>query len=209
MNQIQAMRVFIRVAETQSFRRAAQQLNVSNALVTRSVATLEAHLKTRLINRTTRNVSLTEAGYVYLQGCHRLLEELDFIEATVVNGDDEPRGTLRVAASASVCDELVDLVEGFRQRYARIRLHVTLGEQAVDTLGDNYDAALVQAAVTPGNGLSSQVLTSCEAVIVASPGYLLEHSAPQTPNELTALSLLAQSHGDGSRLWRLRDAHDI
>jgi DNA-binding transcriptional LysR family regulator len=207
MNQIQAMRVFTRVAETQSFRRAAQQLNVSNALVTRSIATLEAHLNTRLINRTTRNVSLTEAGYAYLQGCRRLLEELDFIEATVVNGDDEPRGTLRVAASTSLGDELIGLVEGFRQRHGRIRLHVTLGDQAVDALGDNYDVGLVQAAVAPGNGLSSQILSSCASVIVASPNYLLEHVAPQAPNDLPALSLLAQSHSDRSRLWHLRDAH--
>lgn len=207
MNQIQAMRVFTRVAETQSFRRAAQQLNVSNALVTRSIATLEAHLNTRLINRTTRNVSLTEAGYAYLQGCRRLLEELDFIEATVVNGDDEPRGTLRVAAPASLCDELIGLVKGFRQCYARIRLHLTLGEQAADVLGDGYDVGLVQAAVIPGNGIASRVLTSCASVIVASPDYLLEHSAPQTPNELTALSLLSQSYGDCARLWRLRDAN--
>jgi len=69
MNQIHAMRVFVRVAETQSFRRAAQQLDVSNALVTRSIAMLEAHLHTRLINRTTRNLSLTEAGLRYLEGC--------------------------------------------------------------------------------------------------------------------------------------------
>lgn len=77
MNQIHAMRVFVRVSETESFRRAAQQLDVSNALVTRAIAMLEAHLRTRLINRTTRNLSLTEAGTRYLEGCRALLEELD------------------------------------------------------------------------------------------------------------------------------------
>ena len=102
MNQIHAMRVFARVAETQSFRRAAQQLDVSNALVTRSIAMLEAHLQTRLINRTTRNLSLTEAGIRYLEGCRGLLEDLDHLENTVAYTGREPGGTLRIVASGAL-----------------------------------------------------------------------------------------------------------
>jgi len=102
MNQIHAMRVFVRVSETESFRRAAQQLDVSNALVTRAIAMLEAHLRTRLINRTTRNLSLTEAGTRYLEGCRALLEELDHLESMVAHTEGDPSGTLRVVASGSL-----------------------------------------------------------------------------------------------------------
>ncbi|MCM3378064.1 LysR family transcriptional regulator, partial [Bacillus licheniformis] len=99
MNQIQTMRVFVCVAEQQSFRRAAHHLGVSNALVTRSIAMLEGHLNTRLIHRTTRNLSLTEAGVRYLDGCRALLEEVDHLESSVAHAVREPAGTLRVVAS--------------------------------------------------------------------------------------------------------------
>ncbi len=116
MNQIHAMRVFVRVAETESFRRAAQQLAVSNALVTRSIATLEAHLKTRLINRTTRNLALTEAGTRYLEGCRGLLEELDRLENALADTQSEPGGTLRLVASGALSlHSLTPLLDGFRR----------------------------------------------------------------------------------------------
>ena len=99
MNQIHAMRVFVRVAETESFRRAAQQLEVSNALVTRAIATLEAHLKTRLINRTTRNVALSGAGTRQPEGCRGLPEELDRLESARGDTRAEPGGTSRHVAA--------------------------------------------------------------------------------------------------------------
>jgi DNA-binding transcriptional LysR family regulator len=209
MNQIQAMRVFTRVAETQSFRRAAQQLDVSNALVTRSIAMLEAHLKTRLINRTTRNVSLTEAGHRYLQGCRRLLEELDFVEATVANGDDEPRGTLRIGVMASLSHGLTALVEAFRRRYPRIKLHLRLTEQPVDLVGEGYDAAIVHVDMTPANGIAGRTLSSNASVIVASPDYLLDKPAPQLPADLAALSFLCTPNVTRTQVWRLHDARHV
>lgn len=209
MNQIQAMRVFTRVAETQSFRRAAQQLDVSNALVTRSIAMLEAHLNTRLINRTTRNVSLTEAGHRYLQGCRRLLEELEFVEATVTNDDEEPRGTLRVAASAALSDGLTALLDAFRRRYPRIKLHLTLTELPVDVIGEGYDAAIVHGGMAPASGIAGRMLSANTPVVVASPDYLLTHPAPQTPEELSQLPFVATSQAAHSNAWRLRDAHGV
>jgi DNA-binding transcriptional LysR family regulator len=206
MNQIQAMRVFTRVAETQSFRRAAQQLDVSNALVTRSIAMLEAHLNTRLINRTTRNVSLTEAGHRYLQGCRRLLEELALIEAMVANGDDEPRGTLRIAVSASLSNGLTALIDAFRRRYAHVKLHLTLTEQPVDLIGDGFDAGIVHAGMAPANGVAGRALSSSAPVIVTSPEYLLAHPIPQTPDELTHLAFLSQPRASIGHAWLLRDA---
>src|SRR5258708_27111336 len=102
MNQIHAMRVFVRVSETESFRRAAQQLDVSNALVTRAIAMLEAHLRTRLINRTTRNLSLTQAGTRYLEGCRALLEELDHLAPLPARSDGDPPDTFPVVASRAL-----------------------------------------------------------------------------------------------------------
>src|ERR1700730_13148091 len=133
MNQIHAMRVFVRVSETESFRRAAQQLDVSNALVTRAIAMLEAHLRTRLINRTTRNLSLTEAGNRYLEGCRGLLEELDHLENTVAHTEREPSGTCLVVASGALSLlSLTPLLNGYRRLYPKVRIRLTLAERHVD-----------------------------------------------------------------------------
>jgi DNA-binding transcriptional LysR family regulator len=100
MDQVQAMRIFVRVADKASFRGAARDFHVSNALVTRAIVLLEGRLKTRLMNRTTRAVSLTEAGARYLEGCRTVLEEIDHLEAAVTHTTAEPSGTLRVAGLA-------------------------------------------------------------------------------------------------------------
>ncbi|QGZ60737.1 LysR family transcriptional regulator [Paraburkholderia acidisoli] len=145
MNQIHAMRVFVTVVDSQSFRRAAQQLDVSNALVTRSVAMLEAHLHTRLINRTTRNLSLTEAGLRYLEGCRCVLEELDHLESTLAQTETEPGGTLRVVASGALTlASLTPLIEGYKRRYPHVLVRLTLAEREVDLVEDGFDVGIVE-----------------------------------------------------------------
>ena len=97
MNQLQAMRVFTRVVDLASFNLAARQLGMSAAAVTRSVSMLEAHLNMRLLNRTTRSLSLTEVGKEYLDGCRTIIEKLDEMESNLVQTTRDPRGTLRIA----------------------------------------------------------------------------------------------------------------
>ena len=159
MNQIHAMRVFVRVSETESFRRAAQQLDVSNALVTRSIAMLEAHLRTRLINRTTRNLSLTEAGTRYLEGCRALLEELDNLETALAHTEGEPSGTLRVVASSSLSLlTLTPLIDGFRKRYPKVNVRLTLAERHVDLVEDGFDVGIVTARITIHNPFRPNII---------------------------------------------------
>src|SRR5260370_8005182 len=98
MNQLQAMRVFTRVVDLASFNLAARQLGMSPAAVTRSVSMLEAHPNMRLLNRTTRGLSLTEVGKEYLDGCRTIIEKLDEIESNLIEATRDPRGTLRIAA---------------------------------------------------------------------------------------------------------------
>ncbi|MBP0593081.1 LysR family transcriptional regulator [Paraburkholderia sp. LEh10] len=190
MNQIYAMRVFVRVAETQSFRRAAQQLKVSNALVTRSIATLEAHLHARLINRTTRNLSLTEAGTHYLEGCRGLLEELDHLEGSVAGTEREPGGTLRVVASGALSPQsLTQLLDGYRRRYPKVRIRLTLAERSAHLIEDGYDAGLFVAGPAPAGAapdtdsvelsFATQRLVPC-----AAPSYLAAREEPRHPGQL-------------------------
>ncbi|SKC62359.1 transcriptional regulator, LysR family [Burkholderia sp. YR290] len=208
MNQIYAMRVFVRVAETQSFRRAAQQLKVSNALVTRSIATLEAHLHARLINRTTRNLSLTEAGTHYLEGCRGLLEELDHLEGSVAGTEREPGGTLRVVATGALSPQaLTQLLDGYRRRFPKVHIRLTLAERLPHLIEDGYDVGLFIAGPTPTGAsvdtdsvelsFATQRLVPC-----AAPSYLAAREEPRHPDHLALHSCIATpSEQRGPTVW--------
>jgi DNA-binding transcriptional LysR family regulator len=202
MNHIHAMRVFVRVAETESFRRAAQQLDVSNALVTRSIATLEAHLQTRLINRTTRNLSLTEAGLRYLEGCRGLLEELDHLESTVVQAEREPGGTLRVVASGAVSLlALTPLLDGYRRLYPKVRVHLTLAERQVNLVEEGYDIGIVTSFMVSDPDLIERPIATHSLVPCASPDYLDQHGEPVAPDQLLLHAFIGLPPEQRSTTW--------
>ncbi|MBN3763175.1 LysR family transcriptional regulator [Burkholderia sp. Ac-20365] len=217
MNQIYAMRVFVRVAETQSFRRAAQQLKVSNALVTRSIATLEAHLHARLINRTTRNLSLTEAGTHYLEGCRGLLEELDHLEGSVAGTEREPGGTLRVVATGALSPQaLTQLLDGYRRRYPKVRIRLTLAERLPHLIEDGYDVGLFIAGGAPPTGTSTASadtdsielsFATQRLVACAAPSYLAAREEPRHPDHLVLHSCIATpSEQRGPIVWHFVDS---
>ncbi|TKC91140.1 LysR family transcriptional regulator [Trinickia terrae] len=210
MNQIQAMRVFVRVAESRSFRRAARQFEVSNAFVTRCIAMLESHLNTRLINRTTRNLSLTEAGLRYLEGCRSMLEELDQLDATVASAEHGPSGTLRVAVSAALSPLWVTpLIDGFRRRYPSVKIRLTLAEHQADLAGDSFDVGIVTAFRPHDDAFVEHPLGVHALVACASPAYLAQHGNPATPRELSRHAFVALPADQHEPTWRLkdRDAH--
>ncbi|WP_350030135.1 LysR family transcriptional regulator [Caballeronia sp. GAWG1-1] len=208
MNQIHAMRVFVRVADTESFRRAAQQLDVSNALVTRAIAMLEAHLRTRLINRTTRNLSLTEAGTRYLEGCRALLEELDHLESAVTHTEGEPSGTLRVVASSALSLlTLTPLIDGFRKLYPKVNVRLTLAERHVDLVEDGYDVGIVTAFMVSSTALVERPVGNNALVPVATPAYLAEHGTPATPTDLQSMPSVGLPSEIRSSSWHFRHRH--
>lgn len=203
MNQIHAMRVFVRVAQTQSFRRAAEQLDVSNALVTRSVAMLEAHLHTRLINRTTRNLSLTDAGLRYLEGCRSLLEELDHLEQTLAHTEHEPSGTLRVvAAGALSLAPLTPLIDGYRRRYPRVNVRLTLAERQIDLIEEGFDCGIVGARPRRGGDLIEHSLGITTFVPCAAPAWVAEHGEPLTPDQLARHAAVTLPPEERSATWQ-------
>ncbi|MDR3101248.1 MAG: LysR family transcriptional regulator [Paraburkholderia sp.] len=209
MNQIHAMRVFVAVAESQSFRRAAQQLDVSNALVTRSVAMLEAHLHTRLINRTTRNLSLTEAGQRYLEGCRSVLEELDHLENALAHTEREPGGTLRVVAAGTLpLVTLTPLIDGYRRRYPRVNVHLTLAERQITLVEDGFDVGIVAASPTRNGrsddtGIVERALGVATFVPCASPAWLAEHGEPRTPAQFARHAAVTLPPEERSATWAL------
>ena len=204
MNSIQTMRVFVRVAETESFRGAARGLGVSNALVSRAVALLEAHLGTRLINRNSREVSLTDAGARYIEGCRALLEELDRLESTITSGQARVSGTLRVVASSALPPLILTrLIDEFRKLYPGVTVRATLAEGPVDFVERRYDVGIVMG-VRDSAGLTMQPAAASMPVAVASPAFLAEHGVPSAPVELHRLPFIGLRTERCNERWHFR-----
>jgi DNA-binding transcriptional LysR family regulator len=194
LNQLQAMRVFLSVAENNSFSRAAASLDISNAVVTRYVALLERHLNARLLNRTTRSLSLTEAGHIYARGCRQLLDLVESMESTVATGLAEPSGTLKIAATASFSlAAIAPLLHRYRLSYPKVKLDITLLHQSVDFVEKGFDVGIVSSRHTSGNTYVKRPLFSVRPVVVASRGYVDQHGAPATLEHLQAHNLLSPS----------------
>ncbi len=207
INQLQAMRVFVSVADNGSFGRAAASLNMSNAVVTRYIALLEAHLNTRLINRNTRSISLTEAGSSYAQTCRQVLEDLERAETQIAHGVSVPSGTLRLVAHASFSlHGLTPLLRQYLATFGLVRLALTLLHRPVDLIEEGFDVGIVAPRQVSGGTLIRRPLVSVAPVAVASPAYLAAHRAPLHPAELAQHTLLAPSADIHGNEWHFDDA---
>jgi DNA-binding transcriptional LysR family regulator len=203
INQLQAMRVFLCVAEHGSFVRAATSLGLSNAVVTRYVALLEAHLETRLINRNTRSVSLTEAGIAYAEGCRQVLDDLERIETHIAHGVSVPSGTLRIVAHASFSlNHLTPLLQRFLAAFPKVRLSLTLLHRSVDLIEEGFDAGIVVPRQVSGGTLIRRPLVTIAPIAVAAPAYLAQRGVPQHPADLAHHTLLAPSADIHSNDWQ-------
>jgi DNA-binding transcriptional LysR family regulator len=202
MNHLQAMRVFLKVAEAGSFGRAAAGLELSNAVVTRYVALLEAHLNTRLLNRTTRSVSLTEAGRTYALGCKAVLEQVEEVEASITSSSTDPSGTLKLVASASFSLlGLTPLLSAFRDSFPNVKLRLTLLHRPVDLVDEGFDVGIVVPRLVNSGTLINRPLFRVMPVVVAAPGYLALYGTPARPAALTKHAFLAPSPDIHGSTW--------
>jgi len=184
MDQIQTMRVFARVVEAGTFTRAAESLGLPKGTVTRLVQHLEGRLKVKLLNRTTRRVTVTPDGAAYYERTHRLLNDLDDIEASMTNAQANPSGRLRVDVGASVARLIViPALPAFYERYPDIQLDLGVGDRPVDLISDNVDC-VIRGGDLIEQSLVARRIGNLQLATVASPAYLKKHGAPQHPHEL-------------------------
>jgi len=210
MNVMQAMRVFLRVSETGSFGKAATSLDISNAAVTRYVALLETHLKTRLLNRTTRSVSLTEAGREYAQGCREVLARVEEIESSIGDSSATPSGTLRIVASTTFSlGGLTPMLSAYRGTFPDVRLHVILLNRRVDLVEEGFDAGIVSPHLVTSGSLVHRPLMSIHATIVAAPRYLTLKGRPDVPEALARHSVLGPSSNLRDNVWTFEGPQGI
>lgn len=200
MDRLQSMRVFIKVAELGSFCKAAIALEMGNSVVTRHIAELERSLGARLLNRTTRSLSLTESGQVYLERATQILDDLDELEHSLVARNHEPVGTLRIVAPVVFgLNNLAPALHAYAQRYPRVVPNVTLVDREVNMVEEGFDVGIVIAERVRSASVVMRRLTSGCIAVCATPGYLERHGVPQRQEQLLehqCLSLPADQGGD-------------
>src|SRR3954463_13133902 len=185
-NKLQAMTAFARVAELESFSAAVEKLGISPSAVTKLVARLEQELGARLLNRTTRRLSLTEQGRDFYQRCVRILAELDDAEAAMLEANRAPRGTVRAAIPISFSRvTVIPALPEFYARYPDVKVEIVSTDRPVDLIEDGFDVAISgrAGADTPA-GLVRRLLIRSSFVTVASPKYLAAHGVPSEPTDL-------------------------
>jgi DNA-binding transcriptional LysR family regulator len=195
------MRTFKAVVDAGSFVKASDGLGMSKAAVSRYVADLESRLGVRLLNRTTRRLSLTEEGDVFFARCTELLHGIEDAESEVTSRVGEAVGTLRVSAPVSFgILHLVELWGRFKALNPKATIDVTLSDRAVDLVEDGFDLA-IRIATLPSSSLISRKLTSTRMVLCASPEYLKRAGTPRKIEELSAHAVLAFSHWSDRDDW--------
>lgn len=197
MDQLLAMRVFARVAARGSFAQAADELDISRAAASGHVATLEKHLGVRLLNRTTRRVSLTAEGADFLRRCRRILDEIQDAEETLRGSRSKPQGLLRVDVPVAFGRYLLlPALPEFTRRYPAIELDIRLNDRIVDLVAERVDVAL-RVGPLQQSGLVARRLGPITIVTCASPTYLADHGEPKTPDDLASHRLLGVTPASG------------
>lgn len=185
MNQLQAMRVFVKVVDLDSFGLAGKQLGMSPAAVSRSIALLEAHLNMRLLNRTTRSFALTEAGRAYLDGCRTILEKLDEVESSLVLSSRQPTGTLRIATSTLFAvSGLCPMLYAYREANPEVTFDVHVFDSAPEFVDGGFEIGFTTERKLSNASLICRRLTALTGIAVASPAYLARRGRPLAPREL-------------------------
>ena len=199
MDQLQGMRVFTRVAELGSFARAANTLDLSRAMASSYVAQLEKHLGTRLLHRTTRKVSVSPQGAVYLEHCKRILAEIDAADDQLRLARNRPQGKLRVDVPVAFGKYLLlPAIPSFTQRYPDIALEVRFNDRYVDIASEHVDVAVRVGQVNSPEIIAKRIAAS-RLLTCASPNYLAQNGIPRTPEDLRKHRLLGHLRGENSR----------
>jgi len=184
MDQLLAIRAFARVVEAGTFTKAADSLDMPNATLTKLVQSLEAHLGVKLLQRTTRRVSVTPEGAAYYDKTMRLLKELEDIDTGLAAAQVRPRGQLRIDMGSSVANLLViPALPDFFARYPDIRIDMSVSDSMVDLVGDNVDCVIRGGALSDMAMIGRQI-GSASWVTSAAPAYLAQHGVPIHPSQL-------------------------
>lgn len=184
MDRLTSLTAFVQVADNGGFSAAARRLNMSTTMVSNHVQALEDRLGARLLNRTTRKVSLTEVGRAYYDRCTQILSDLEHADDIASASQSTPRGTLRIYTSTHMIPFIAPAVSEFLGLYSEVKVELMMGERAVDMIDEGYDVSI---HLTPprDSSLIVRSLATWRHVLCCSPSYLEKHGPPRQLSELS------------------------
>jgi DNA-binding transcriptional LysR family regulator len=201
MNRLESMSILVAVVDAGSLSAAARHLGMPLATVSRKVAELESHLKTRLLHRTTRQLSLTEAGASYVAACRRILEDIGEAERTATGEYAAPKGELVVTAPVVFGRlHIVPVVADFLAQYPEIDIRLVLTDRVVHMMDEQVDVA-VRIGELPDSALMATRVGTVRRVVCASPAYLATHGAPAKPRDLSGHNCITFEVLESKRAW--------
>jgi DNA-binding transcriptional LysR family regulator len=201
MDRLASMSSFVQVVDTRSFSGAARQLKLSQGTITGHIQSLEQQLGIRLLNRTTRKVSLTDEGTQFYQRCSRVLAEVAEIENLARSLQQVPRGRLRLNTDVMLARLVAPVVNEYVLIYPEMSIELIMTDQIGDLAAGAFDLA-IHAGSTSNSSLIQRRLGNAQRVVCASPGYLARHGTPRTPEELAGHNCLVVSNSSCTDRWR-------
>jgi DNA-binding transcriptional LysR family regulator len=198
---LEALAIFAKVAQLHSFAAAAAELNLSKATVSKAVARLESRLKVRLFNRTSRRLSLTDAGHQLAGRAAGILSEGEAAEDAILGQAAAPRGPIRLAAPVSFgVLHVAPLLPEFFAQYPDITIDLQMNDAVVDLVGEGFDAA-IRIAALPDSSLTARMLRPMPRFLIGAPRYFEIHGRPRHPLELAEHQCIAHARGRAAETW--------
>lgn len=201
MNKLEAMRVFVEVAECQSFVEASRRLEISAPAVTKSVAQLESHLDIKLLNRTTRNVRLTDSGLLFYNDAKRILQEVEQAEATATGAYSEPKGALSITAPVLFGQKhVMPVIYKYLQLHPKVNVNAVFYDRLGNLLDEGLDIA-IRIGHLKDSGLFATQVGNIKKVVCGSPDYFKTHGYPEHPSELANHKIIQAGAVEHSTTW--------
>lgn len=202
MDLFSSMRMYVAVVDGGSFASAADKLDISRAMVSKQIQKLEEHLGTRLLNRTTRRLSLTETGREFYERSTQIMNDVEEAEQVAGQMNRTPQGVLRVSIPLSYGQHrLATIIGDYTQAYPKVQLDISLSDRKVDLIEDGFDLA-VRIGVMPQSDLIARKIGGVRSIVCASPTYIARHGAPHTPAELSSHACLGYTLTGSGADWR-------
>lgn len=205
-NLLDGVVIFTQVVKAESFTRAAELTGHSTSYISKEINKLEERLGARLLHRTTRSLSLTPEGELYFQQCMAIVEDAEQTENAISGRQGEPHGLLRVSCPMSYgLSNLRPVLAMFKERYPKIQLDLDLNDRKVDLISDGFDVVIRATTQLEDSSLISRKITTSDALILASPGYLKKHGVPQHPYDLDRHKVISYSNLKQPNVWDFND----
>lgn len=204
MDRLAGMAVFAKVAETKSFSEAARRVGLSKSAVSKHITRLERDLKARLINRTTRRLSLTEVGLAFYEHCARMVAEAEAADVVVSRLHATPSGVLKLTVPSAFGHlQIAPGISALLTRYPDMSVQMAMNDRAVDLAEEGFDIA-IRVTQDPPQNIVARKLTTIRWVACAAPEYFARHGMPRTPQDLQTHNCLFYSFLESSIDWRFR-----